>query len=409
MLSLSEVENQVKDYLMGSQTAAEGYLPLSLIAPRVLISTISKIESQLRTHYPGFSISIKEPMHYFHGRYVLAAQSQTDILIQIAFPVSKIPAIFDVYHVTSIPLPITLDSNTALAQITNIPQYFAVARRNNFYVTLPESDISTCTGSNYRQCHYPFPIVPHGVPSCISGLFYKNDQYIKQKCHYKYNPNSQNIDRIFDLGNGTVIISGKHHDWRLVCPHTAPKHIPGCDICVRPLPCQCSIQSDTIYFAANTHCHDDLTSHESLTGLMVNDKMPRMYENIVPNWTDIAVTDINIYRHNWSTLNEDSELVLAIQGFNDKYRNINTNRIYYSPSDYLYDKMENMPRYIPFAWNLVVLVSLTILSITNFICILPFVYRMIHKCRLFRATSPRPDAPSLDIPMLSSLPTPQND
>ena len=113
--------------LQGVQTLMQGYLPISLIEPAVLRTTIRSISRKLKSKYPLFCIAYSSLFDYYRTPSVLFSHTNNFLYIQLKVPLVHKAGLMHIYRTQSFPIPVENTDPDTYTQIEGIPPYFAVS------------------------------------------------------------------------------------------------------------------------------------------------------------------------------------------------------------------------------------------------------------------------------------------
>lgn len=242
------------------QTLVEGKLSPFLISKTLLMHTIRQISSLLRKSYKGFELVHTDPSYFYsEGQFVYARQGTT-LYVTIKFPISSQQSSMPLYKVVSMPVPMSSNASTGQAtQLLSLPDYFAITQHHDKYIQLKEKDLINCQQDKTVVCNTNYALTPITKNSCILALYFNNAKDVHRHCQFRYLQGYTFEPSIVELTPTSVLL---YHSPRisLDCP-SEQKMLPGCQFCILNIPCRCSLQTSSLYFAPRlVNCYNQTKS-----------------------------------------------------------------------------------------------------------------------------------------------------
>ena len=119
-----------------------------------------------------------------------------------------------------------------------------VSHDSEFYATLSQEDISSCTGRNPAFCTLNKALTPATTPSCEYGLFANNKVTVNAHCDFRFVHNQIN-PKVMELNPNTILLY-RTPVLSLEC-NNEQKMVSGCDFCIMKFPCMCSVTKSQFY------------------------------------------------------------------------------------------------------------------------------------------------------------------
>jgi len=173
------------------------------------------------------------------------------------------------YELISLPVPVNSSTSHA-TQLLDLPKYLAVTHHQQFYTTFNTENLASCSKHSIFHCDFNIALTPITSPSCVIGLFANNKQWVKKNCDFRFLPDLLK-PQILELSYTSALV---YNSWNLAldCPQSK-RVLPGCAFCVLQIPCQCSISTVDLFYAARlVNCHnkssDVITVHPINLGLL---------------------------------------------------------------------------------------------------------------------------------------------
>ena len=384
LLVLLELEEAGQQYLSGIQALSEGFLPLSLISPKVLTATLQHTSERLTALYPTYGLRFPQVYHYYRDQSVLTINTEDNLYIQLTIPIDSFKPDLTVYKVYSAPVPIH-NNGTGATQILDLPQYFAVEQSRTWYRELSYTDIAACTGTAHKDCLQTFALRHRNTPTCASSLFFHGHNRAKKQCRTVLLPYHVFSDEIYDLGHGRALISNTRRHMSFVCPSSVSRPLPVSALCLIHIQCGCSVQADTVYLPAslqscgNTNATSRVFHPVNVLALAelsrVGLQNPYPGQMSTEEALQLNVSKIPFYRGSFIK-DDDASQKLAVE-LKTLRKQLETDKGEYflSHSDYLESKLSKLPNCLNAMTNIVLIVVDSMVSICGLILSIRLYYR----------------------------------
>ena len=388
LLVVLELEEAAQHYLTGIQALSEGYLPLTLVTPRILSHTLQDTAAKLHLSYPGHKIRFKQTYHYYREPTVVTINSGDNLYIQLTIPIDNLQPILHVYKVYSTALP--FPNGTGATTILGLPQYFAGHSSNDWYQQLSHTDLESCTGTIYKDCPRTFALRNKKYPSCISALYFREAEEIRKHCKTGYMPYHTFEDNIKDLGSGRVLISNVNRRMSLVCPQSVAKPLPDCPLCLINLPCSCSVQADTTYLASSLRTCKNVDGESKvfhpINVIAIAELSRKSFEGQRDVVTQDQTESDDAWRFNGSNIpfykssfgNGDAiawEVTIGLKTLSRQLNNKKGHEYFLSHVDYLDSVLSSMPKYLSRTVGLIALTVIAVLALCSIVLSVRLYYK----------------------------------
>ena len=253
LVSLAQTANSIlvraEELLQGIILLTQGKLPPSLVSPEMINHLITHIQRKLTVLHPNFKVIYKQPEFYYRTHLFLYTRRGDKIFITIKFPISKMDSYFDLYQISSEPVPVNSSSDHA-TQLLDLPRYFAISKTKQFYKSMSHNEMLHCQGHVQRVCSSQLHKIPITKSSCTSAIFLQQKEIVKQKCNFRFQVNGLKTS-LSQIKPGQILLSNIS-EFTLVCTGTSKKH-KGCHFCIINIPCGCEIYSNEIQLPSFFH------------------------------------------------------------------------------------------------------------------------------------------------------------
>lgn len=250
--ALQEYQSIMRDHTLGMVRINEQYLSPEMVSVQDLEKALGHIQTILQEHYVPFRFAFNS-LNYFYTVPVTSYVSDTNYLyIQVKIPLTVLNSNYHVYEVFSVPLPAS-ESGKHFTQITNLPSYVGYSSHGDTYATFSGRFLRTCLGQHVKRCPHRVAEVSTTEPSCILGLFLKDDQMINNYCTTDLVITASLSEQILDIGRGKYFLSASPSDdnWVIHCPGQRPRMTKPCSSCIVTLGCRCSLKTKAAFISAS--------------------------------------------------------------------------------------------------------------------------------------------------------------
>ncbi|XP_071083944.1 uncharacterized protein [Haliotis cracherodii] len=253
----SAVDHQLEELKLGILSLVNNRLSPLLISEETLHQTILHLTKLLSSSRPNFVLLQRDPSFYFSQGQFIYTRAGDRLYVSIKFPISSFGKPLHLYKMISLPVPVN-ETSLHSTQLISIPSYFAVSEDNQHYVTLSDTQVSTCIGRSILHCPYRISLTPVTVPSCELALFQNNRAQVKHLCDFRY-VTKTHPPTLLEIDHSTVLIY-RIPTLSLTCP-SVQRMIPGCSFCLLKSPCSCALSTESIFFPASFSSCTNSTTH----------------------------------------------------------------------------------------------------------------------------------------------------
>ena len=306
--------------------------------------TIKSINSKLTSKHARLTARDLSAKDFYDLDNFVWTFRNNSVFISVKFPLVTAFSVVDIFKTYSFPVPINATASHC-TQIVNLPPYIAFSR-DHLYYAFPEAGMWKNNILNVQE--RSLPLHPVSKPNCITALFFKNKQHIKDLCDFRIRLNAVSPN-IIHLNHGQYLISNISQLF-LTCPNRHSR-VPGCTFCVFSVPCLCHISADGMYFPPRlNHCKDDITtatmSHTVNLALFMHLYKEERVAHIdadttfsdIPRTSDMP--NIHLFSHNFSKLIADDKISdLSLKRVADAVKN--DKHVFQTLSDPILDSLNN--------------------------------------------------------------------
>lgn len=301
-----ELENDFLELKIAVQNLLAGHLSPVLITKNALSETLTDLQTLLRTQYTKFFLVQTNPEWYYRHAHFHYATHDHILYVTLKFPVSTHERPLQVFKILALPFPISSNTQHA-SQILNLPDYFVLTDHKRHYTYLTENDMNQCYGHPIHLCNFNKALRPITHPSCVMSLFDNDNPKVKTLCNFRFLPDLIS-PAVIDLTDNSVLVYNTETIY-LNCPRSH-KTIPGCQICVIDIPCNCSLQASDWYYPPRlVKCPTNETSFRQLHPINMAVLQHFFNDTAIQSLTgdslflkpvDILLPKIGLYKHNFA-------------------------------------------------------------------------------------------------------------
>ena len=230
----------LSNYLEALELLRSGKLPVYLITPDVLMSTLSNITTILDTDFDGqLHVVYDTPQYYYTHAQFSYARSARHLIVTVQVPLSNIRTPFSVYALRTMPIPLGR-STQHLMTLTDIPDAVAFNQDGNLMFTLTTNEMTELLHSNTETNGRVYTRIT--TDNCIVAIFRANVLAVNVSCQYSVITNavSRMVRHISDHMYALTAVPS----YKLTCTNgsTAPvvTSYTGCEACTIVLGSSCS-------------------------------------------------------------------------------------------------------------------------------------------------------------------------
>ena len=334
----------LQNFVEGIYSLLNHKLSPHLISFSDVQETIKSINSKLTSKHARLTARDLSAKDFYDLDNFVWTFRNNSVFISVKFPLVTAFSVVDIFKTYSFPVPINATASHC-TQIVNLPPYIAFSR-DHLYYAFPEAGMWKNNILNVQE--RSLPLHPVSKPNCITALFFKNKQHIKDLCDFRIRLNAVSPN-IIHLNHGQYLISNISQLF-LTCPN-GHSRVPGCTFCVFSVPCLCDISADGMYFPPRlNHCKDDITtatmSHTVNLALFMHLYKEERVAHIdadttfsdIPRTSDMP--NIHLFSHNFSKLIADDKISdLSLKRVADAVKN--DKHVFQTLSDPILDSLNN--------------------------------------------------------------------
>ena len=262
---------EIKGFLSGVDTLAEGILSSRLISPEKLHDLLHEITNSVVDN-TNFELVFKNIFQYYAEPIISFTNSATDLIIQIPVLIKKKnQEPLQLFSMQTVPFPLDSESytgqNNQFTQIQIDQPYMAT--NPNSYIPLTEQQLRLCTKIQATYyCENAHLLIDRNEHSCASALFFNaSSTEIVKNCDVNYIKSDNLKAHILDAGE-SLILSNLPKPWTLICyPNLRPVQIQFSTyrIVKREELCECSLSAGPYYLSqTKEHCENSNTSRDGI-------------------------------------------------------------------------------------------------------------------------------------------------
>ena len=278
---LHYIQIQTIEFLQSVQLLLSGKISPRLISQLQVKKLYRNVKKQLQKNYPNFVITNADINNFYDTPNYLFYTIERHLYIQVKIPLSSYNAIYEVYKIISIPLPLNDNQSAHMYTTYKLPPLVAISVDKTYYIDLTQDQYELCKGDPIRHCSMNIPIQTIQQPSCAVAIFLNQMDKIAKLCDSTLSLHKILPQQIYSLGDNTYFITGTQDvdPWTLNCDTPHLPSLPSCTLCTIHLPCSCSLHSKNFIIAKSLHsCNkDSISSNTPSTQFQLN-------FNFLSNW-----------------------------------------------------------------------------------------------------------------------------
>ena len=296
LAALHHMQIQSIEFLQSIQLLLTGKISPRLITQLQVKKLYKIISKHLQKNYPSFVITNPDINNFYDSPNYLFYAIDKHLYIQVKIPLSSYNAIFEVYKIISVPLP--LNNNQSLHMYTSyeLPSLLALSVDKNYYIDLSNEQYETCIGTPIRHCSHNIAIQTTSRPSCAVAIFMNQFNKISSICKSTLSLHTNLPQQIYSLGGNTYFVTGTQdaEAWTLNCEKPHLPSFPSCTLCTIHIPCSCSLHSTNFIIAKSLHTCDK----ETISSTSPTTQFHFNY-NFLSNWVynDTVLNSITAYSY----------------------------------------------------------------------------------------------------------------
>ncbi|MES9881484.1 MAG: envelope fusion protein [Sedimenticola sp.] len=360
----NHLNHELEELKLGILDLVMGKLSPLLIPSSVMQNTIHHIQKVIDAKYTGFHLSFESVQQIYDACPFLFTRNGSNIYITLKVPLSFHKRPMKLFRIISLPVPINTTSLHA-THLPDLPQYFAISADEQFYTTMSQTELSTCTGKTSLSCNFNRALEPVTSDSCTLALFQGNKVSIHSKCDFRFIHNSIKPS-IVEITPSSVLVY-RTPIMSMECGKTQ-KMITGCDFCIMQLPCLCSLTSTRLFLHPRlTTCHhtNNITTLHPVNLILLQTFFDeRTTEHLLadttfPNPVNVSVPQFKLYEHKMDDiLADDTKNHLSLKKMAEKAKQDEV--IFKSLTEPLLEGMIPIPTSWPDLNGILILVALGI-------------------------------------------------
>ncbi len=239
----AETRARAQILLLGVTRSMSGILSPELIPLPILRRTIRRIKEELRISYPQFQLVHDNLFAYYSTVKTHTSRKGNILFLSLLVPVSVRDIQLDLFQSSHFPLPLDLASDHTTI-IRNIQPYIAVSSTSRRYLEFSRDEFELCGGGTTTHCDNLPAEISFDKPSCTLALLHNDMDQVHKLCDFHLLPNgTQSI--LYELKSGDILLSGITN-LTYEC-NGRIKHSKGCQFCLAPLACGCTLQADNMF------------------------------------------------------------------------------------------------------------------------------------------------------------------
>ena len=242
--------NQLTEYSQVIRILSKGYLPISLLPPSKLSTTLEKVKEALQINNKDYDLVIKKLYLYYDMKLVtFCTDTQRNLIIQ--FPVFVHPhnqQHLILYQMETVPVPI-VDENEQVQSYTYLQiKKPYIALNSETYILLRMQELNTCKRIGYEfYCEELFAVRHKAKHGCEGMIYFDlGADIIKENCDFQYYFNNTDVKPSVLDGRHEIILANWPNTKYVICNgnHNFPIKIPShpCVLLKRTVLCNCGIE-----------------------------------------------------------------------------------------------------------------------------------------------------------------------
>ena len=202
---------ELKSYLKAIRILSKGYLPISLITPK-LEAILEQVKIAITITNKDYALVLNRLYLYYDMKLVtFGIDNQKNLIIQ--FPVFVQPYTqtkLTLYQIETVLVPI-LDANNKAQSYTqiNIDKPY-IALNDETYISLHSQELNTCKSIGYEYfCEEFFVVKSKHKYSCASAVYFNSNLDIMKNCDFNYYYNKSTVTPSVLDGGHQIILANK--------------------------------------------------------------------------------------------------------------------------------------------------------------------------------------------------------
>ena len=172
----------LSNYLEALELLRSGKLPVYLITPDILTTTLSNISTILENDFDSqLHVVYDTPQYYYTHAQFSYARSARYLIVTMQVPLSNIRTPFSVYALRTMPIPLGR-STQHLMTLTDIPDAIAINQDGNLMFTLTRDEMTVLLHSNTETNGRVYTRIT--TTNCIVAIFRADVMAVNVSCQY---------------------------------------------------------------------------------------------------------------------------------------------------------------------------------------------------------------------------------
>ena len=232
----------LNSFLSGVTSLSHGILSPIIIPPSDLQSSLEKAEEVIAEKFPGNSL-IRHDLAYYYDHHLASYQYTTEyIIVHIKAPFAQDHGIFDLFSITSFPVPLTPHDPTALGytRLQSMPDYVALDQGRSVAIELSHAQMAMCTGKALIVCPFDHVMITRPSFTCATAVLFQQDNIFKGLCTTNVHSEVPVPNSIFPVSEGQYLVTTSEQHYQISCP-TKLTSLEAHAYVHLTIPCHCSL------------------------------------------------------------------------------------------------------------------------------------------------------------------------
>ena len=135
----------------------------------------------------GHKVCLKDLSFWYDDMLESFEYTEKNLYLYLRVPYSRDSCHYHLFHVSKWQIPMG-HGKKGYNEIVNVPEIMGVRADEKYYMTLGGAQLQTCLGRFAWHCEELFMAHKFTKPSCIWGLWNKDEKIIDRECKYKAKP-----------------------------------------------------------------------------------------------------------------------------------------------------------------------------------------------------------------------------
>ena len=151
-LALDFVTNQMSNLYVSIQSLLKGFISPNLIPPSLLSSCFDNIKSHLMSSHPLFHLIHTDVKYYYGSNIFIFMRHSGSLYNTLKLPISSQKHLFNVYQVTTFPIPLN-HSSSYTTQLLKFNPYVIISKDVRYIAELSQTMYEQCDGQRIKHCY----------------------------------------------------------------------------------------------------------------------------------------------------------------------------------------------------------------------------------------------------------------